>query len=60
MPGEDTDQLRRSILEAWDRFPDETVVRPGHGEASTLGEIKRQNTALLRFLDERPSPLSAS
>ena len=60
LPGEDTDQLRRSIMEAWDRFPDETVVRPGHGEASTLGEIKRQNTALLRFLDERPSPLSAS
>ncbi len=59
LPGEDPDLLRRSILDAWDRFPDETLVCPGHGEASTLGAIKRENAPLLRFLDARPSPLAS-
>jgi hydroxyacylglutathione hydrolase len=60
LPGEDSEQLRRSILDAWNRFPDRMLVRPGHGESCTLGEIKRENQALLRFLDAPCSPLSAS
>jgi hydroxyacylglutathione hydrolase len=51
LPGEDTEQLRRSILDAWHRFPNGMLVRPGHGEASALGDIKLKNKALLRFLN---------
>jgi glyoxylase-like metal-dependent hydrolase (beta-lactamase superfamily II) len=60
LPGEDADQLRRSILSVWDRFPDDMIVRPGHGDASTFGDLKRGNEALLRFLRAEPSPTSAS
>jgi glyoxylase-like metal-dependent hydrolase (beta-lactamase superfamily II) len=50
LPGEDADQLKRSILAAWARFGDAILVRPGHGEAATLGDIKRHNMPLLRFI----------
>jgi hydroxyacylglutathione hydrolase len=60
LPGEDPDLLRRSILSVWDRFPDDAVVRPGHGESAGLGWIKRNNAALLRFLRAEPSPLHQS
>ena len=55
LPGEDAQQLRQSILSLWNRFPDETLVRPGHGGPAELGWIKSNNTALLRFLHEEPS-----
>lgn len=50
LPGEDADQLRSSIRSVWARFPDDTVVRPGHGESAAFGWIKQNNTALLGFL----------
>ena len=50
LPGEDADQLRSSIRSIWERFPDDTVVRPGHGESAAFGVIKQNNTALLGFL----------
>ncbi len=56
LPGENAQQLRRSILSLWDRFPDDAIVRPGHGGAAELGWIKSNNTALLRFLQEEPCP----
>lgn len=49
-PGEDRDKLRQSITEIFNRFPDNMMVYPGHGEASALGTIKRENQELRRFL----------
>lgn len=59
LPGEDAALLRQSILAIWERFADTTLVRPGHGEAATFGDIKRNNEALQRFLRAEASPLSA-
>jgi len=50
LPGEDETQLRQSILGLWDRLPDDTDVHPGHGGAGPFGAIKRENTALRRFV----------
>lgn len=58
LPGEDLELLRRSILSIWDRFPDDTIVRPGHGESAELGWIKANNAALLRFLGDKTSPMA--
>lgn len=60
LPGENAEQLRRSILGAWNVFPDGMLVRPGHGESCTLGEIKRENQVLLRFLGAPGITLSAT
>lgn len=58
LPGEDAVELRRSILAVWDRFADETIVRPGHGESATFGWIKQNNLALQGFLRAEPSKLT--
>ena len=50
LPGDDPARLRASILNAWQRFPDDTVVRPGHGGSASLGEIKAGNVGLRHFL----------
>lgn len=50
LPGEDAEQLKRSILGMWEGFPESIQVRPGHGETSTFGAVKRLNVPLLRFL----------
>jgi glyoxylase-like metal-dependent hydrolase (beta-lactamase superfamily II) len=50
LPGENAEQLRASILAAWDRFGDDVVVHPGHGDPARLGWIKQHNQALRRFL----------
>ena len=42
-PGSDPRTLERSIREKLYRLPDETVIYPGHGPASTIGEEKRSN-----------------
>jgi glyoxylase-like metal-dependent hydrolase (beta-lactamase superfamily II) len=42
-PGGDFDQLARSIREKLYTLPNETVVYPGHGPATTIGEEKRYN-----------------
>lgn len=42
-PHSDFETLARSIREKLYALPDETVVHPGHGPATTIGEEKRTN-----------------
>lgn len=46
LPGGDHDQLIRSIRERLMVLPPETVVYPGHGPSSTIGEEQRENPFL--------------
>jgi glyoxylase-like metal-dependent hydrolase (beta-lactamase superfamily II) len=46
LPGGDGAQLLRSIREQLLTLPDETVVYPGHGPATTVGEERRFNPFL--------------
>lgn len=46
LPGADWNELERSIREKLFRLPDDTVVWPGHGEPTTIGEEKRFNPFL--------------
>ena len=46
LPGGDWDTLVESIRMLVDRFPPETVVYPGHGPATTLGEELARNPFL--------------
>lgn len=46
LPGGDLETLLRSIREVLFRFPDETVVYPGHGESTTIGRERRTNPFL--------------
>lgn len=50
LPGEDTDQLRRSILELWPGLTADRLVCPGHGEATDGESVRRGNSALTEFL----------
>ncbi|MBI5419961.1 MAG: MBL fold metallo-hydrolase [Deltaproteobacteria bacterium] len=43
LPGGDYDQLIRMVLEKIFILPDDTVLFPGHGPATTVGEEKRSN-----------------
>jgi glyoxylase-like metal-dependent hydrolase (beta-lactamase superfamily II) len=43
LPGADLAQLEHSIRRQLFSLPDETVVWPGHGEQTTIGEEKRFN-----------------
>lgn len=43
LPGGDTQQLFRSIREKIFNLPDETLVLPGHGPTTTVGQEKRSN-----------------
>jgi glyoxylase-like metal-dependent hydrolase (beta-lactamase superfamily II) len=43
LPGGDFATLIRSIREVLFVFPDETIVHPGHGPDTTIGEEKRTN-----------------
>jgi hydroxyacylglutathione hydrolase len=47
LPGGDYETLLRSIREVLFRFPDDTVVYPGHGERTTIGREKRTNPFLV-------------
>jgi len=42
-PGSDFETLDRSIREKLYTLPDETIILPGHGPASTIGREKRTN-----------------
>ena len=42
-PGGSFEQLKNGIHEKLFTLPDETVVLPGHNEATTIGDEKRQN-----------------
>ncbi|HUJ93051.1 MAG TPA: MBL fold metallo-hydrolase [Gaiellaceae bacterium] len=46
LPGSDWDTLLASVRTLADRFPPETVVYPGHGPATTLGEELARNPFL--------------
>lgn len=46
LPGGDLATLLRSIREVLLRFPDDTVVHPGHGESTTIGRERRTNPFL--------------
>ncbi|MEN3338294.1 MAG: hydroxyacylglutathione hydrolase [Acidobacteriota bacterium] len=46
LPGGDHDTLLRSIREVLFRFPDDTLVYPGHGSPTTIGAEKRSNPFL--------------
>ncbi len=43
LPGGDWDTLMRSIREVLFGLPDETVLYPGHGPQTTVGQEKRRN-----------------
>lgn len=45
-PGADGELLVKSIKEKLFKLPDDTVVYPGHGQFSTIGEEKRGNPFL--------------
>ena len=42
-PGGDLEQLKHSVETAIFTLPDETVIHAGHGEATTVGDEKRNN-----------------
>lgn len=46
LPGGNYNQLIRAIKEKLLTLPDETVVYPGHGPATTIGEERRSNPFL--------------
>ena len=43
LPGGDSAVLKRSILERLFTLPDDTVLLPGHGERTTIGEERADN-----------------
>ncbi|GJM62130.1 MBL fold metallo-hydrolase [Persicobacter diffluens] len=43
LPGGDFDILAKSIKEVMYTLPEETVIHPGHGPATSVGEEKREN-----------------
>ena len=43
LPGSDWDTLMRSIREVLFALPDDTVLYPGHGPPTTVGQEKRSN-----------------
>jgi hydroxyacylglutathione hydrolase len=48
LPGGDTDTLLRSIREQLFTLPDDTIVYPGHGPATTIG-VERVSNPFLRY-----------
>jgi glyoxylase-like metal-dependent hydrolase (beta-lactamase superfamily II) len=47
LPGGDMDTLLISIRDVLFHFPDDTVVHPGHGPATTIGAERRTNPFLV-------------
>jgi len=50
LPGGDSAILKRSVEEKVLPLPDETVLLPGHGPATTVGETRRLWQSQLRYL----------
>jgi glyoxylase-like metal-dependent hydrolase (beta-lactamase superfamily II) len=48
LPGGDMKKIMRSLHDTVMALPDETVVVPGHGELTTIGEEKVSNPYLVR------------
>ncbi|HEY4621621.1 MAG TPA: MBL fold metallo-hydrolase [Gaiellaceae bacterium] len=53
LPGADWDTLLASIRSLVDRYPPETVVYPGHGPGTTLGDELARNPFLVELRTER-------
>jgi glyoxylase-like metal-dependent hydrolase (beta-lactamase superfamily II) len=51
LPGEDSDQLRRTVRALWPGLTADRLVCPGHGEATDGRTLRTGNDALARFLD---------
>lgn len=47
LPGGSQEQLLRSIVDVLLRFPDDTVVHPGHGPDTTIGRERATNPFLI-------------
>lgn len=50
LPGEDQEQLRRSILGLWPGLTAERTVFPGHGDVADGETLRTENRALAAFL----------
>ena len=50
LPGEDTKQLKQSILGIWDRLMEDRAIFPGHGNTASGLSIRNENRALKKFL----------
>jgi len=50
LPGGDYGALMASIRDKLMTLPDETIVYPGHGDATTIGEERRSNPFLRPFV----------
>jgi glyoxylase-like metal-dependent hydrolase (beta-lactamase superfamily II) len=48
-PGGDAGVLIKSIKEKLLKLPDDTVIYPGHGPSSTIGEEKKDNSFLAEY-----------
>lgn len=46
--GASSDQLIKSIISRLLVFPDDTIIYPGHGEASTIGKERKSNPFLCK------------
>lgn len=51
LPGENKEELRRSLLALVNEVPPDTIVLPGHGGPGVFGTILQSNVALRNFLD---------
>lgn len=49
LPGGDTEQLMQSIREKLLVLPDDTLVLPGHGPHTTIGDERESNPFLVEF-----------
>ena len=49
-PGENPNELRKSINEIFEKFNEDFHIYPGHGSSALLGSIKRNNQGLNNFL----------
>ena len=51
LPGGSYDTLLQSIMERLMQLPPETIVYPGHGPATTIGEERAQNPFIREYLE---------
>jgi glyoxylase-like metal-dependent hydrolase (beta-lactamase superfamily II) len=56
LPGGDTGQLLASITTRFLTLPDDTVVFPGHGPRTTVGQERASNPFLAGLAGQRPAP----
>lgn len=51
LPGENISKLRDSVNGILAKYPEETMLYPGHGSNDTLRNIKQTNKKLIKFLN---------